>query len=194
MLLVLACTGSGDTLSAEEVRSARRYAEALAALPHSPALAADHCRAVAMPELAADCRWAVVEVVGATDPEAGARLCRELPKKRGDECFFLLAEASRVPRWCEEAGYYEYQCRMHAFRDGLEDWVPDDAAPGQIEAEAQAQMQGLGLSTQDPGPWNFLYMRVLGGQPRVAPEVCTPVTSELARSRCEAVVLGRSER
>ncbi|MCB9746603.1 MAG: hypothetical protein H6741_10325 [Alphaproteobacteria bacterium] len=182
----------GPAPELSEVEDAHTYAEALGALSDDVVSAIAACRKLRDSALAADCRWAIVRVLGAQDTEAAADLCRELPKRDGDECFFILAETSLEPRWCVEAGYHRYSCRIHAFRAELSRWVPPDARPGEVEEEALRRMESLQLSPTDPGPWNFLYLHVLGAKRRVDVEVCGAVELTLARARCEAAALERS--
>ncbi len=138
----------------------RRHAAALETLDRDPAAAAAACAQIGDAALAADCRWAAAEALAPGDSAAAAAICEDMRGAEADECWFLVAEYSDELGWCERAGGFELDCRMHLLTLALRA-LPPDEAPAELAARAADLMGAAGLDPAAPQLWTVVFRTAL---------------------------------
>ncbi|MCP4807185.1 MAG: hypothetical protein GY913_26230 [Proteobacteria bacterium] len=182
--LLLACS----TARTPEQDRAEHQA-ALALLPDRASEAVPICEALVDDELRADCAWAVVKVLAATDPDASARLCTSLrDTPTGHECWFLLGETAQQPSACANAGELADDCRMHILSRRLWEHFDEAVAPGEREDDVLLHIVGAGFAPDDDRPWSAWY-RQLFTRGSVHPALCAAVENTTRRGICERTAL-----
>ncbi len=185
MLFLLACA------TPQPPADRALHARALETLESDPAGAAALCAQVRDPSLAADCGWAAAAALAEEDPLAAEGVCSDLTAAAGalagEECWFLLAEATGEARWCGSAGRFERDCRMHLFTRGARAWVDPD--PAEAEAAAAEAMAAVGLDPVDPAPWSAAWRAVLSAQRPLDRGACAAVSDPARREACEMTAI-----
>ncbi len=167
ILLLVACAGSADEDGS--VSRARAFADSLRT---------GECGILPDAALRDAC------LVAATE-RTGTDRCAEVVGERArGECWFRLAESRRDPGLCTRAAPFADDCALHVLTRGFDDWLPRDARPGAVEADAEAHIRAAGLSPDDPRPWSALYRTVLARTRPLDRRACAAVSDPTRREAC----------
>lgn len=156
----VACSGGSDPHARTD--DARRLPVALDAVAADPSATAEHCGGLRTPAARGDCVLHGVERLARSDAPAAAELCGLLEGLDADECFFQVAERSRQPARCADAGRFAEDCRMHAWTVAVPK-LGSPATPPDVWADRLTEAAAdLGFAADDPRPWIAASRHLLG--------------------------------
>lgn len=180
ILFALSCTPTTPV-----VDGGLLYTEALSAAVADPENAAVHCGGLIDPTLHADCITAAVERLKPGQAEAGARLCEELPEGTGrDECWFQLAENSADPTWCDRAGRFMDDCRLHMWTGDLMQKLPRDLSPVEAEPVARELLERHRFDADDGRPWVAVFRMTMGRRRPIDRSLCDGLSTAERQRIC----------
>jgi len=156
---LVACSGAVEVVPSD----AAALPVALSAVEAEPARSVELCAELATPSIRHDCMLHGVEHLARRDPDAASGICARIPAGLdADECFFQVAERSRQPARCAQAGRFEEDCRMHAWSAR----VPHLAGPADGAAEWRLALSEaaaeMGFDADDARPWVAAARFILG--------------------------------
>ena len=191
VLRLLAGIGLVACAAREEVVPADALALAgtLEAVEGEPARAAELCSVLETASIRHDCMLHGVEHLSRREPELAAGICAQIPAGvDADECFFQVAERSRQPARCADAGRFEEDCRMHAWSAIVPTLVGPTESAQSWEAAVDKASSELGFSADDARPWVAAARFILGRSTPLDRRFCDGWT-DARRTHCR--VAGR---
>jgi hypothetical protein len=163
--------------------------KALAAVEAAPDRAVELCAELATLAVRHDCLLHGVERLARRDPDGAAGICGQIPAGLdADECFFQVAERSRQPARCSQAGRFEEDCRMHAWTAAVSHAAGPTASAAEWETALADLAVQMGFSADDPRPWVAAARYVLGRATPLDRSFCDGWSAE-RRAHCR--VAGR---
>lgn len=103
------------------------------------------------------------------------------------ECAFTMAERTGEATWCDRAGPFEDDCRLHHLSRQLADV---EGLPADRDAEIEAAIRAAGLAEDDGRAWGTWYRWSLGRQAPLDRSTCDAVTDASRREACRQAGLG----
>lgn len=140
------------------------YRAALVRIAEDASAGAAACSALPGGPLRMDCLGVAAEALSRSDPSGASGVCKTMDAGLWrDECHFQVAERSREPSHCAQAGRFAEDCRMHLWSKHLAGSLPVGATPASAEHTLVSAARDAGFSADDARPWVAAF-RLLGAR------------------------------